>query len=104
MRKLFILFIFHFSLFTLLSAQTGTWTQVATKAPHPNEGVCLLMTDGTVICHNIQGGSYGTGWDRLTPDVHGSYANGTWDTIAPMLNDRLFFSSQILPSGKVYVA
>src|SRR5579871_2038999 len=94
---------FALSLFTI-SAQTGTWSRVKALAPHYNEGVCLLLTDGTVICHNINGGSYGTGWDRLTPDIHGSYINGTWDTISSMINDRLFFSSQVLPSGKVYVA
>ncbi|HTA27793.1 MAG TPA: T9SS type A sorting domain-containing protein [Bacteroidia bacterium] len=106
MRKLLALsfFTFSFSFFTLLSAQTGTWSMVASPAPHPNMGVCLLMTDGTVICHNTSGGGEGTGWDRLTPDIHGSYANGTWDTIANMNNDRLFFSSQVLPSGKVYAA
>ncbi len=106
MRKLlaFSFFTFSLSFFTLLNAQIGTWSMVATPAPHPNMGVCLLMTDGTVICHNTSGGGEGTGWDRLTPDIHGSYANGTWDTIANMNNDRLFFSSQVLPSGKVYVA
>lgn len=87
-----------------LYAQTGTWTQVATNAPHANEGVMLLLTDGTVICHTTQGGGDGTGWDRLTPDSNGSYVNGTWSTIAQMHNTRLFFSSQVLPSGKVYVA
>ncbi|HXB10809.1 MAG TPA: SprB repeat-containing protein, partial [Bacteroidia bacterium] len=87
-----------------LSAQTGKWTAVKNLPPHLNYGVCLLMTDGTVICHNISGGGSGYGWDRLTPDIHGSYANGTWDSIAPMNNDRLFFSSQILPDGKVYAA
>ncbi len=106
MKKLlaFLLFTLSSSLFTLSFAQTGHWSRVNTPAPHANEGVCILMPDGTVLCHNIQGGSYGTGWDRLTPDIHGSYANGTWDTIASMNNDRLFFSSQVLPSGKLYVA
>jgi Secretion system C-terminal sorting domain/SprB repeat/Galactose oxidase, central domain len=99
-----LLFAFHFSFFTHLTAQTGTWTAVKTLAPHLNYGVCLLMTDGTVICHNQHGGRYGTGWDRLTPDIHGSYANGTWDTIASMHGDRLFFSTQVLPDGSVYVA
>lgn len=104
MKKLLaLLFPFTLSLFTL-SAQTGTWTAVKNLAPHYNQGVCLLMTNGTVICHNSNDGGYGRGWDRLTPDIHGSYANGTWDTIAPNYYDRLFFSSQVLPSGKVYVA
>ncbi len=87
-----------------LNAQTGTWTQIATPSPHYNMGACLVMTDGTIICHNTSGGGEGTGWDRLIPDAAGSYVNGRWDSIAPMINDRLFFSSQVLPSGKVWVA
>ena len=86
------------------SAQTGTWTAVTNLAPHANMGVMLLLTDGTVICHNSNGGTYGTGWDKLTPSATGSYANGTWTSITSMNNNRLFFSSQVLPSGKVYVA
>src|SRR6185312_9727019 len=85
-------------------AQTGTWTALKNLPPHANNGVCLLMTDGTVICKSTSGPGNGTGWDRLTPDAHGSYINGTWDTIHPMYYDRLFFSTQVLPSGKVYVA
>ncbi len=87
-----------------LNAQTGTWTKVVTNAPHNNQGVLILMTDGTVICHNSNGSTYGTGWDKLTPNAAGSYINGTWTSIASMNKDRLFFSSQVLPSGEVYVA
>ncbi len=87
-----------------IQAQTGKWTQVATNCPNQNMGVTLLLTDGTVICHNTTGGGDGTGWDKLTPDIHGSYVNGTWSTIASMTNDRLFFASQILQNGNVYVA
>src|ERR1019366_9292204 len=78
-----------------LFAQTGTWTALTNLAPHENMGVCLLLTDGTVICHDTNGPGNGTGWDRLTPDIHGSYINGTWSSIAPMTYDRLFFSSQV---------
>src|ERR1700733_4850292 len=64
-------------------SQLGTWTKVTNLAPHDNMGVMVLLTDGTVICHNstggtTKGGGIGTGWDRLTPDIHGSYINGTW--------------------------
>jgi len=85
-------------------AQTGTWTALTNLAPHENMGVMLLLTNGTVMCHDTVGGTYGKGWDLLTPDATGSYVNGTWTTLASMNNDRLFFSSQVLPSGKVYVA
>ncbi len=96
------LFTFTFSLFTF--GQVGTWTALANQAPDYNKGVMLLLTDGTVICANSSGAGYGTGWDKLTPDIHGSYANGTWTRIASMNYDRTAFASQVLPSGKVWVA
>ncbi len=104
LRIVIVFLIFYFSFFTFMFAQTGKWTAVKNLAPHSNFGVCLLMPDGTVICHNNHGGDYGTGWDRLTPDIHGSYANGTWDTIRSMRNGRLYFSTQVLPNGNVYVS
>ena len=83
----------------------GTWVPVAATAPHYNEGVMLLLTDGSVLCKTSSGGTGdGTVWDRLTPDSHGSYIHGTWSTIAPMHDERLYFSSQVLTDGRVYVA
>ena len=82
-------------------AQTGTWTALTNLPTHYNSGVMLLLTDGTVICKNSSGTGDGTGWDRLTP-VNGSYKNGTWSTIARMAKDRLYFSTQVLPDGRVY--
>ncbi len=87
------------------SRAQGTWVPVTRTAPHYNAGVMLLLTDGTVLCKTSSGGTgYGTTWDRLTPDSHGSYINGTWSTIAPMHNERLYFSSQVLLDGRVYIA
>ncbi len=60
----------------------------------------LLLSDGTVMC--ADGG--GTGWFRLTPDTHGSYVNGTWSTRAHSIDSRLYFSSQVLRDGRVFVA
>jgi Kelch motif/Bacterial Ig-like domain (group 2) len=85
--------------------QAGTWTAMATTAPHYNSGEMELLTDGTVLCKTSSGGtSYGTRWDRLTPDATGSYVNGTWTTITAMNNERLYFSTQVLPDGRLYVA
>jgi Putative Ig domain len=77
---------------------SGTWTALVN---HPPGGVnnSLLMSDGTVIC-----GDGGQNWYRLTPDAHGSYANGTWTQIASTTYSRLFFSSDVLTNGNVYVA
>ena len=88
---------------TSVSAQgTGTWGNVTTNAPHTNAGEMLVQNDGTVLCKTSSGGSDGTVWDRLTP-VNGSYKNGTWTSIHAMNYPRLYFSSQVLPDGRMYV-
>lgn len=85
----------------------GTWTPLTNLAPDFNGGVMILLSDGTVMAKTSSGGGDGIGnmWDKLTPDSHGSYVNGTWSqNIAPMHNTRLYFSSQVLKDGRVYVA
>ena len=107
----FALLLFSFCIVcsTDVSAQTGMWAPLTTPSPHYNEGVMLLLTDGTVICKTSSGGvdvsgseNLGNVWDRLTP-VNGSYINGTWSSIAAMDSPRLYFSSQVLRDGRVYV-
>ena len=65
---------------------SAQWTALSNLAPDPNLGVMLLLSNGTVMCKTSSGGSGGIGdtWNLLTPDVHGSYAHGTWSTIARM--------------------
>ena len=87
-------------LFTAGAASSQTWTplvnQPAFAASNP-----LLLTDGTVIAHN----ACAPDWWRLTPDGHGSYVNGTWSQIAslPAGYGPLYFSSAVLPDGRVIV-
>ena len=87
-------------------AQGGTWTAVTIPGLNPSGGLMLLLSDGTVMAKTTAGGTggYGTTWNRLTPDIHGSYIAGTWSAMAPMLGSRLYFSSQVLKDGRVYVA
>jgi hypothetical protein len=61
----------------------------------------LLLTDGTVIVHEV----CSSNWHRLTPDRTGSYVNGTWSKIASMPSDYapLYFASEVLPDGRVLV-
>ena len=89
-----------------ISNAQGFWTAVTIPAPDPSIGGFVVLTDGTVLCKTASGGSDGIGniWDKLTPDNHGSYINGTWSQIAPMASTRLFFSTQMLMDGRVYVA
>jgi len=83
------------------------WTRT-TNNPPVNLGTMLLLTDGTVIAHeeNDQNGNVATtNWYKLTPDINGSYINGTWSQIAslPAGYGPLFFGSAVLPDGRVVV-
>lgn len=78
------------------------WQPLANQAPSGNAGIQLMVqsTDGSILVQAYDGQS----WMKLTPDVNGSYINGTWTTLAPEPTARLYFASQILPDGKLFVA
>ena len=80
----------------------GVWTPLA----HPNPGggseSALLLTDGTVMVQVGVDVASKT-WKKLTPDSSGNYVNGTWSNMASMGLERLFFASNVLPSGKMFV-
>jgi hypothetical protein len=80
----------------------GTWAAVI-QTPPGNNAVqhMLLLSDGTVM---VQQQGTSKVWYRLTPDIHGSYINGTWTTLAPMNYTRQYYSSAILRDGRVFVA
>jgi hypothetical protein len=81
----------------------GTWTRLARQAPESVE-LMLLMPDGTVMAASQGGASAGQGWFKLTPDSHGSYVNGTWTTLASMRYTRLYYASDVLKDGRVFIA
>lgn len=95
-------------LMTFLGLQTkAQWTNIATLAPNNNYGVIMLLSDGRAFCKSdggatAQGQTCGNIWDILTPDIHGSYVNGTWSSSAPMITQRYSFSSQMLMDGRLY--
>ena len=71
-------------------------------APPDGANAGFLLTDGTLL---FQGGQYSDWW-RLTPDINGSYENGTWSKAAsfPSGYAPLYFASAVLPDGRVIVA
>lgn len=77
----------------------GVWTQLANTAPDAI-GTMMLLTDGTVMA---QGGGVSKDWYKLTPDNTGNYHNGTWSKLASMSLERLYFGSNVLPDGRVFV-
>jgi hypothetical protein len=82
----------------LASAQT--WQPLINQAPF-NASTALLLTDGTVMVHQIESPN----WYQLTPDITGSYVNGTWSQLASMSPDYgpLYYASAVLADGRVVV-
>src|SRR6186713_1622314 len=75
------------------------WTPLTNLAP-AGLGTMMLLTDGTVMA---QRAGVTNIWYRLTPNSAGSYQNGTWSTIASMGLQRLYFASNVLTDGRVFV-
>jgi hypothetical protein len=76
----------------------GTWTALAT-APPTGVNNSMVLSDGTVIGMNGSGQCV-----KLTPNSSGSYINGTWTTLQTMNYSRLFYASQVLTNGNIFVA
>jgi Kelch motif protein len=82
----------------------GQWTSL-TNQPSFNAGTMLLLTDGTVLCHDSGANEGGTSnWYKLSPDQYGSYLHGIWSNIASGPNSPLYFASAVLKDGRVFVA
>ncbi|HUI84873.1 MAG TPA: hypothetical protein VL240_11650 [Candidatus Binatia bacterium] len=96
---------FLFSIAALLLAaccisQAQTLTNLAHPAPD-GAVVPFLLTDGTVL---VQGWG-GQDWWKLTPDINGSYVNGTWTQVASLAAnyDPYAFASATLADGRVLI-
>jgi hypothetical protein len=78
----------------------GHWHKV-TNSPGFAGGVSgmFLMTNGTVLVQEYRGSR----WKKLTPDITGSYINGSWTDIAPMHTARLYYASAVLRDGRLLI-
>jgi hypothetical protein len=74
------------------------WNLVTNLAP-ANVDTMLLRSDGTVMAQQ----SNGANWYQLAPDLAGNYESGTWTTRASMAASRLYYTSQVLQSGNIFV-
>jgi hypothetical protein len=82
---------------------TGIFTPLVNLPPE-GIGTMMLLSDGTVMAQNAPSGGFGRNWYQLTPDASGSYVNGTWSQLASMSDTRLYYPSDVLPDGRVFVA
>lgn len=65
----------------------------------------LLMTSGEIFVLNLNGPPYtGEAW-KLTPDIYGSYENGTWTQLASLPEGYapLYFAGAVLKDGRIIV-
>lgn len=90
-----------------LAATTGPspWRPL-TRQPPFNPGAMLLLTDGTLMVHDQGAKNNGSSnWWRLTPDINGSYLNGTWSKLAPLPAGYapLYFACAVLADGRVII-
>jgi hypothetical protein len=81
--------------------QPGTWTVAPYSSANGGPAFGLwLLTDGTVLSH---GGDLHQ-WVRLTPDILGNYANGTWSRLANSNYGRGGAQEHVLRDGRFYEA
>ncbi|MBV8348960.1 MAG: hypothetical protein JOZ49_15970, partial [Mycolicibacterium sp.] len=81
-------------------AAAATWTPLANLPPVNSISLMILMTDGSVMVNTLDDAQT---WVKLSPDSNGSYINGTWLTLGKMITPRLYFASQVLQNGKLWV-
>jgi hypothetical protein len=81
-------------------AESVSWAPLTTQPPF-NTDTAHLLTDGTVIVHQYNSNL----WWRLTPDINGSYLNGSWTQLGGMQTNfkPLYFASAVLPDGRLLV-
>lgn len=88
----------------VLAISSVSLSQTLKQLKHqPPDGAILTfqMTDGTVIA---QGGN-DSDWWKLTPDITGSYVNGTWKQLASLPTGYVpdAFASAVLADGRLVI-
>jgi Kelch motif len=76
----------------------GTW-QGLIHQPNFNTSTMLLLSDGRVMVQE----EATQHWHALTPDVYGSYINGTWSPLADMSIWRRYYASGMLKDGRIVI-
>ncbi len=81
-------------------SQAQTLTNLRNPPPD-GAGIVFQLTDGTVLAQ----GNQGQDWWKLTPDITGSYVNGTWTQVASLASDYdpYAFASATLADGRVLI-
>jgi hypothetical protein len=91
-------------LVSLLTLTRPSSAQTLTSLVHQPPGgafLSLQLTDGTVLCQ----ANRSQDWWKLTPDISGSYVNGTWTKLASLQAGYVpdDFASAVLADGRVVI-
>ena len=82
------------------TAGAAGWTPLVNRPSINSIQLMILMTDGSIMVHTFDDIQT---WVKLTPDAKGSYVNGKWVTLGKMITPRLYFASQVLQNGNLWV-
>ena len=82
-----------------------TFAQTLRNLTHQPPGGAFLsfqLTDGTVMCQ----ANASQDWWKLTPDINGSYLNGTWTQLASLQRGYVpdDFASAVLADGRLVIS
>jgi len=88
----------------LIACATAGFAQTLTPLKNqPPDGAQLTfqLTDGTVLAQ----GNGNSDWWKLTPDIKGSYLNGTWTQMASLASNYSpsAFASSVLADGRLVI-
>ena len=97
-RALFLICFVLLAGFGIASAQK--WVPLNNQ-PAFSPAAEFLLTDGRVMMQD----NSATDWWVLTPDINGSYINGTWSQVASTPADYapLFYASAVLADGRLVI-
>ena len=82
------------------ATSAGSWTPLVNRPSVGSIQIMILMTDGSIMMQTFDDIQT---WVKLTPDAKGSYINGSWTTLGKMITPRLYFASQVLQNGNLWV-
>src|SRR5579862_3401239 len=89
---------------------TGVWAETINPPPFAASAGAYLLTDGRVLVEDAN--LIDIAWWTLTPDINGSYINGTWtkvaspgrcpngDSASSTIYAPLYYASAVLPDGR----
>ncbi len=98
MNHIFRIVIISLAICSALVGRAQTWTKVA-NTPDIGAFNPTLLTDGSVLIQNADRSD----WWRLTPDVNGNYASGTWTQLASTPGyGPLYYASAVMADGRVF--